>query len=248
MKSVYLSPSLQYNNEGVGNYGIEAVRMREIAVLMKPYLESKGVKVYISNQNMTLTEAVKDSNSKKPDVHFAIHSNAGGGGRARGAEVYCFKEGTEGEKLAKAIYNKLSSITPTEDRGVKYSQILYEIKTTIAPAALAEIAFHDNIDDAKWIVNNTNLIATTLSNGILDYLGIKYEGTNKEDYDMKKIVLYYGDIDALSAIVVAQKHGCPVMRMADFDKSGLKAETIIKVGGDGTSTRFDTFKKAASLV
>lgn len=62
-----------------------------------------------------------------------------------------------------------------------------------------------------------------------------------------QIVIYFGDVDALAAIVVAQKLHAPVMRKSDFDTSGIKAKKIIQIGG-GEGDRFDTFKKAAQYL
>lgn len=89
-----------------------------------------------------------------------------------------------------------------------------------------------------------------------DWYQIKYNNANgfvnkqyvqKEDDTMDKIVVYSGDIDALAAIILGQKLQAPVMRKADFDKSGIKAKEIIQVGGSA-GNRFDTFKKAAQLL
>jgi len=84
-------------------------------------------------------------------------------------------------------------------------------------------------------------------------MGIKpKQEVKKEEYDMNKIILYFGDMDALSALLISQKYGCPVMRESDFDNAKLKAKEIIKIGGpNGTATgidRWDTFKAAGKLV
>jgi len=69
-----------------------------------------------------------------------------------------------------------------------------------------------------------------------------------EDLEMKKIVTYLGDSDLFAAVLVSQKNSCPLMKKADFDASGLKADQVIAVGGKPNSTRFSTFKDAAALV
>ena len=74
------------------------------------------------------------------------------------------------------------------------------------------------------------------------------ENIKKEVYDMKTIVLYFGDMDANAAIYVAQKNQCPMMKKSDFDVSGLKAEKIIQIGGKAGSTRYDSLKDAGKLV
>ncbi len=82
-------------------------------------------------------------------------------------------------------------------------------------------------------------------------MGIKEE-VKKEEYDMDTLVLYFGDLDALSALMVAQKNGCALMRMSDYDPNKIKAKKIIRIGGpnaDATGKdRFETFKAAGKLL
>lgn len=71
----------------------------------------------------------------------------------------------------------------------------------------------------------------------------------KEEHDMKKIVVYYGDTDVFAAIVVSQKYGCPLMKYSDYKASANKAKEVIQIGGSDTDTnRFVTFKNAAALL
>lgn len=78
MKSIYLSPSTQENNVGAGSYGTEEQRMNQVADVIQKVLERHGVRVYRNKPEWPLSQVVVDSNAKKPDVHFAVHSNAGG--------------------------------------------------------------------------------------------------------------------------------------------------------------------------
>lgn len=179
MKSIYLSPSTQENNVGVGSYGTEERRMNQVADITQKVLERHGVRVYRNKPEWPLSQVVVDSNAKKPDVHFAVHSNAGG---ARGCEVYCHRFGGDGEKLAKAVYAELSHLTPTADRGVKEGcnfygpgKHMYELAYTDVPAALVEVAFHDDADDARWIISHIEQIGIAIAKGILNYFGIVYK-------------------------------------------------------------------------
>ncbi len=171
-KSIYLSPSTQEHNEGVGEYGTEAKRMNEIADIVQKVLQDYGIDVYRNRPQWSLCQVVNDSNRVKPDLHFAIHSNAGGG---RGAEIYAYAPGGEAEKAAKTIYAEIESLTPSTDRGVKFNPSLYELRNTISPAILVEVAFHDNVEDATWIINNIENIGIALAKGVLKYFGITYE-------------------------------------------------------------------------
>ncbi len=171
MPSIYLSPSTQEQNRGTGIYGTEETRMNQVADVTQKYLENRGVTVYRNRPDWTLYRVVADSNFKNPDVHLAIHSNADGG-RARGCEVYAYAPGGEGEKLARAVYTEFAPLTPTGDRGVKFNVNFYELSRTNAPAALVEIAFHDNPYDAAWIIENILPIGEAIGKGVLEYFGV----------------------------------------------------------------------------
>jgi N-acetylmuramoyl-L-alanine amidase len=185
-KSVYLSPSMQENNTGALNYGTEEARMNQIADVVQKVLQDYGVDVCRNRPEWSLGQAVTDSNRVKPNLHFAIHSNAGGG---RGAEIYAYAPGGEGEKAAKLIYAEIAAITPTADRGVKFNPSFYELRNTNSPAALVEIAFHDNAEDVAWIMNNIENIGVALAKGVLKYFGITYEKpkTNTEAQKLYRI-------------------------------------------------------------
>ncbi|MCU7521926.1 MAG: N-acetylmuramoyl-L-alanine amidase [Ignavibacteria bacterium] len=179
MYSIYLSPSTQDKNLGVRGYGTEEQRMNDIADLMEPALKKLGITVYRNNPGMGVVESVKDSNLRKPTIHLAIHSNACNG-KARGCDVFFHKAGGQGEKFAKIIYHHLSPITPVSDRGVHEGQNhfgpgkpLYETAYTTAPAALVEVSFHDNVEDAAWIIDNLRHIAQALVDSVVEMLDIK---------------------------------------------------------------------------
>jgi N-acetylmuramoyl-L-alanine amidase len=194
MKSIYLSPSTQENNIGAGDYGTEEKRMNQLTDLIEPLLKEYGLKVYRNRPEMTLKQVVDDSNAKKPDVHLAIHSNAANK-KARGAEVFCHKFGGEGEKLARSVYTEVSAITPTADRGVKQGydfygpgKHLYELAYTKVPAALVEVAFHDNEEDARWIIENMDNLARAIVRGVLNYFGIAEKPLPDPVDEYKKII------------------------------------------------------------
>jgi hypothetical protein len=46
---------------------------------------------------------------------------------------------------------------------------------TDAVAALIEVAFHDNPEDANFIINNTQQIAEAIAHGICDYVGVEFK-------------------------------------------------------------------------
>lgn len=180
MYSVYLSPSAQQNNKGVANYKNEELRANEVCDIVEKELKRHNVKTYRNNKSMNLTEIVKDSNDKKANIHQAIHTNAFNQ-NTRGCECFCHKFGGKGHKLSNLIYNNISRITPTSDRGVKEGfnfygngKSMYELAYTSMPASLVEIIFHDNFEDVAWFLKNIENIGIEIAKGILSYFDIIY--------------------------------------------------------------------------
>lgn len=175
MAKVYLSPSTQEWNKGVGAYGTEEYRMNQIADVVEGLLKYNGFTVVRNKPEMSLNEVVADSNKQKPDIHVAIHSNAGGGS---GTEVWAYLvkgKITNSQKLAQCLYNKVAPLTPSPDRGIKdgVAAKLAEVIKVKATSCIIEVAFHDNPSDANYVINHINDIGKAIAEGICDYFGVQ---------------------------------------------------------------------------
>lgn len=174
---VYLSPSNQYLNYGVSSVGYtsEMKEMNKIADVVERVLRSNGVTVYRNSPSKTINDYLSESNYVKSDLHLAIHSNAATT-EARGMEIYVDKPTSKSLSIATNIYQNLYSIYPGKnlantDRGVKYANgSLGEANDSFIPCGtLIEIAYHDNYEDAKWIVENRESIGNNIAQSILSY-------------------------------------------------------------------------------
>jgi len=180
MFKIYLSPSTQEKNIGYGKFGAEEERMNILCDKVQQILSQYNqFTIYRNNPNWKLSEVITDSNYYDIDLHLAIHSNANNG-KSRGCEVYCNKFDTESHVYANVFYKNLEGLTPTKDRGVKEGYNFYgqskhmaELYKTLANAVLIEVAFHDNKDDAKWIIENTDLIAENIVDSILEIFEVE---------------------------------------------------------------------------
>ena len=174
MPKIYISPSSQSGNKGLPPFSNEAREMNQIADLLIPLLVKDGrYSVARNNPAMNVYQMAKDSNTFKADIHVAIHSNAGGG---QGTEVFAYGPGTNSERLAKCLYNRIAPLSPGADRGVKYNKGLVEVGDAVeATACLIELAFHDNAKDAEWLAYNHEMIADRLYRGVCDYFGYNYK-------------------------------------------------------------------------
>jgi len=166
---VYLNPSVQTWNNYVLNLGTEAEHMNNIAHYMYEDLKAyEFLDVKANFDYLSLSDSVKESNTFKADIHFAIHSNAGGGS---GSEIL-----TKGnQNFAKTMYDGFMELGNFKRRGVKDGSSLYEIKNSKAQdKALIELLFHDNETEARYIVNNEKEIAHKLADTLVDYVVNNY--------------------------------------------------------------------------
>jgi N-acetylmuramoyl-L-alanine amidase len=178
LPSVYLSPSLQEWNPYIDG-GNEEYYMNLVADAMEPYLRASGIDFKRNSPEMTLRQAIADSNSGNYDLHLAIHSNASGensAGKNRGAEVYYYPASAKGKNFADTLAANFSDIYPLPERVRTIpTTTLGELRLTRAPASLIEVAYHDNIDDARWIRENINAIAKNLSKSVAETLGVPFK-------------------------------------------------------------------------
>lgn len=177
MPKVFLSPSTQEWNEYISG-GSEEQYMNLLADRLEPYLRSSGITYVRNDRDRNVVGAIKDSNSAYYDAHLALHSNAAPdrlSGQLRGIDVYFAPGSYNSERLANIIANNIKQIYPIPDkvRAVPTTS-LGELTQTRAVAVLAELGYHDNIDDEAWIKGSLDAIAKNLAQSLCDYFGIPF--------------------------------------------------------------------------
>lgn len=182
MPSIYLSPSTQQNNITVLGKS-EEYYMNLIADAMIPYLNASNIAYVRNTPQMTALESARQSNLGNYDLHLAIHSNAAGEnniGSRTGAEFYYYPGSANGLRAAVLFANNYEEIYPAPSN-VKIQPLatLIELNKTRAPALMAEVGFHDNIDDASWIADNIETIARNLAISVADYLNVPLREPNE---------------------------------------------------------------------
>ena len=165
--TIYINPSVQYTNLYTSSLGNEGKHMNDISKLLVSMLDTyTNLEVYSNNSmpGLSLSSSVKESNNVNADYHLALHSNAGGG---KGSEIFYTKSSYN---FSKSILDSLNDILPYKTRGLKDgSKALYELKSTKASACLLEILFHDEINQANFIIENKIEIAEAIYEGIVLY-------------------------------------------------------------------------------
>ena len=177
MPIIYLSPSTQENNYYV-NGGTEEYYMNLLADKMIPYLDASGIRYVRNTPSMTAGSSIAASNAGNYDLHLALHSNAtpeGRYGTIRGSIVFYYPGSTQGQRAANIIADGLKAIYPLPNLvRAESTTAIGEVRRVRAPSVFLELAFHDNEDDAAWIVNNLDAIARNLVLSLTEYFGIPF--------------------------------------------------------------------------
>lgn len=165
--NVYINPSVQIHNLYVNNLGNEAEHMFDIASLMVNNLKDINyLNVNYNLRYLSLSESIKESNNLNTHIHLSLHSNAGGG---NGSELYT---NSMSNSFAQHLYNDYTlAIGSFKKRGIKLGNTLMEIKNVKAEnRVLLELLFHDNLQEATYIIENKEKISKILSDSICSYV------------------------------------------------------------------------------
>lgn len=180
---VYLSPSNQVDNKYAYGNTNEAEQMQRVGKVVERLLVERGLTVHTANPSMDITSRCHEANKLQPEVYCSIHSNSGGG---KGCEAFYHPNNANSKSIAQYVYDEVAKVTTTpKDRGIKDGMKPFngkgyaEIRTPKAPIAhtLVEVEFHDNVELAKWIINNIEAIGTAIAKGICAYMKIDWNKT-----------------------------------------------------------------------
>ena len=172
MAKVFLSPSNQYDNVYAYGNTTEGVQCGKIADACKVALERSGVTVKLMHDE-SMQEKCAASNAFDADLHVPIHTNAFNG-KVMGTRMFCYNTG-KGMAACKAIFARVAPLSPGTSENIQVNQKLYEVRVPAAPTAYIECEFHDTVEGAKWIVENTVLIGEAIARGICDYFGVTFK-------------------------------------------------------------------------
>ena len=169
---IYLSPSAQPANLYSAGNTNEQVQCNRIAAAAKTALERCGFEVKKAKEGQGYKDNVAESNAWCADIHVPIHTNAGGG---HGPVVFVYSRTTARASLAQPVYDALNAVVPTASKsGVQANPGLYEVSKSKAKCVYIECAFHDDPDEARWIIDNAALLGEEIARGLCKGTGVKY--------------------------------------------------------------------------
>lgn len=182
-KKIYLSPSNQNGNTYAYGNTNEMAQCNKIASYAKTALERCGFEVKKAAEGQSMYTSVSDSNSWGADLHIPIHTNAFDGTVTGGTLVMIYSSASENSKAANAILGAVGPITPGKDYSVRVNTSLYELSSTSAVAVYLECEFHDTVQGAKFIVENTKELGEAIAKGVCDYYGVYYKADGESVTD-----------------------------------------------------------------
>lgn len=225
MPFLFLSPSTQDFNPYVTT-GNEQYWMNQLADRMEPYLFASGLNVTRNDPNGSAAQSIRASNAGTYDFHLALHSNASPealAGRQRGVDIYYFPASEEGLRMANILVDDLKPIYPLPERVRALPTVLIgEVRRTKAPSVLAEIGYHDNVEDANWLTGNLEEIAAALSEGVTEYFGLPFLTPSEPRTGIVTLssgTLNLRSLPTTDAAVLAQlPNGATVTILGQFDE------------------------------
>lgn len=192
---IAVSPSDQYGNLYAYGDTNEGYQMHRVAEKLVEHLLRCGVDVVYLPSGY-LSDRVRKANTAYVDGYIALHTNAFNG-TVQGVRVHCYPSSIS-RQFGKCIMAALDTVYDGSTKSkIVETDSLYELKYPFAPAILPEIGFHDNVDDAKWIVNHVDQIAEALAKGICEYFKIPYVS--------RETVMYHVQVGAFEKRENAEK-------------------------------------------
>lgn len=215
MKKIYISPSDQTENRYAVGDTNEAVQCRKIAASLVTALVRCGFAA-MTNMEDDMYGRVRQSNEWGADLHLCVHTNAHDG-TVKGTRLFCYEPNGEGYRACRAVMDALAPITPGKSDSITIWHF-YEVRCANAPTVYLEAAFHDNPEEAAWIIGNTEAIAEAVCRGICKHYGADYVPSEEK--------LYRVQVGAFRMQENARK-------LLDELKTAGYADAFITGGGEG---------------
>lgn len=155
----------------------EQEQMRRCANLLEKALIRCGFDVK-NMQYGNMYDRVRDGNAWGADLYIALHTN-GFDGTVAGTRVHCYPS-DKSRKIGKLIQDRIAPLSPGKSEKLVESTGLYELKATKMAAVLPEFGFHDNREEAQWLIDEMPTIARETAKAVCEYFGASYVAAPEE--------------------------------------------------------------------
>ena len=121
----------------------------------------------------SLSARVNAANNWGADYFISLHANASTVPTASGTEAYVYSTSSRAFPLAELIVRSIAESAGEANRGVFARPSLYVLRRTKMPAALIELGFITNYEEARRMAESPGLYARAVYRGILQYFGLR---------------------------------------------------------------------------
>ena len=183
MPKVFISPEDRASNVYAstalwnGRTTNEKEQMGRCADYLEIALKRCGFEV-INAQYGNMYDRVSASNSWPADLHIAPHTN-GFDGTVSGTRVHCYPS-EKSRLIGKLIQDRIAPMSPGTSERLVESTNLYELRVPTMPAVLPEFGFHDNPEEAQWLIDNMEAIAEETCKAICEFFDMPYIAPEKQ--------------------------------------------------------------------
>jgi N-acetylmuramoyl-L-alanine amidase len=150
--------------------------MNRLADKLQSILIDNGFNVYRNNPDKKIIDWGIESKENNCSLHLALHSNGSSKHLKKGMEIYVNNYKSNMYSLATVLIDNLFEIYPYKEETLNYRGVkegldnIGEVDPNyVKNGILFEIAYHDNREDAIWIINNIEDIAKNISNTLIEY-------------------------------------------------------------------------------
>lgn len=136
-------------------------------------LSRPSLDVQLGTSNTTsLRERVRLANEWGADYFISLHTNASSSPSATGVEAFAYSKPSAAFNLGEDIVKNISALTGLNNRGMKVRNGLYVLRKTQMPAVLVELGFITNSNDARLMIDEPELFAQGVYDGVLEYFNL----------------------------------------------------------------------------
>ena len=145
----------------------------------------------------SLNARVSGAEAFEADYFISLHINSYTVDTVNGLEVFVSGGDTESYAFGSSMLQGMIDSTELKSRGMKFSSELYVLKNSDMPAALLEMGFISNSEDAALLSQSPELFAKGIYGGIVEHFESKYTE------DINILLWTMGVSTALGGVLIA---------------------------------------------
>ena len=84
-------------------------------------------------------------------------------------------------EIGRLIQDRIAPLSPGTSERLVESDNLYELRATHMPSVLPEFGFHDNPEEAQWLIDNMAAIAEETVQAVCEYFDVPYIAPEKQN-------------------------------------------------------------------